>query len=84
MVTGDSYYDVQRMKIQYSELACIPAKNIRLKDVKSDPWIRLFFHYDASRISTLLAPVIRRQRNLICNMVVEKQELQLVEIQMKI
>ena len=34
LVIGDSYYDVQRMKRQYPQLANVPAKFIRLKDVK--------------------------------------------------
>ena len=34
LVIGDSYYDVQRMKRQYPQLANVPAKNIRPKDVK--------------------------------------------------
>ena len=34
LVIGDSYYDVQRMKRQYPQIANVPAKSIRLKDVK--------------------------------------------------
>ena len=34
LVIGDSYYDVQRMKRQYPQLAKVPAKIVRLKDVK--------------------------------------------------
>ena len=34
LVIGDSYYDVQQMKIQYPQLASGPAYNIRLKTSK--------------------------------------------------
>ena len=34
LIFGDRYYDIQRMKRQYPQLAIVPAKNLRLDDVK--------------------------------------------------
>ena len=44
LVIDDSYYDVQRMKRQYPQLASVPAKKYLPERRQSDPWNRVFFH----------------------------------------